>query len=141
MGGCLVTLTFGLLLLALNLIWWVLAAPLLLLSYLWLEAAQLRYWMLVNPVRLVVALVGLPVAVLAQPYVALIPSMGDIEGRSMKLDLCWAWPYSWDVFQAVSQGFEEWADSATPARQAELRQATHVAHLQRVSVGVTQDPE
>ena len=122
-------LTLGLLMILLTLVWWVLAGPLMLLSYVWLEAARLRYWVPVNFVRLAVALVGLPLAVITQLYVALIPSGGDMEGRAAKLNLCWVWPFSWDLWRAMSEGFVEWAESATPERQAELQAAARTARL------------
>lgn len=106
--GLLVTLTFGLLLLPLSLIYILLFfGPLLGLSWLWLRAPLLR-----APV----ALVGVPLAVIGSAYVALIPSMGEPESRITKLLLTDLWPYSllywkwdtgrlrWDTAQNIEFG-------------------------------------
>jgi hypothetical protein len=90
-GGCLVALTFGLLLLPLSLIWVVLfMGPLLGLSWLW-EKTPL--------IRLLLAIIGIPVAALGYAYTLCIPSMGERESTDTKLNLCRTWPFSLDYLR------------------------------------------
>jgi len=85
-GGCLVALTFGLLLLPLSLIWIVLfMSPLLGLSWLWEKAPLLRFPL---------AIIGIPVAALGYVYVLCIPSMGEQDSMDVKLNICRSWPFS-----------------------------------------------
>jgi hypothetical protein len=92
-GGCLVSLTFGLLLIPLTIIWRVLFSwPLLGLSWAWDKVPLLR---------IPLAVVGIPLAAVGATYVALIPSMGDMESRVMKMVLCETWPFSLDCFRSL----------------------------------------
>ena len=89
--GILVTVTFGLLLLPISLVWVVLfLGPLLGLSWLWLRVPFLR---------VPVALVGIPLAALANAYAALMPSMGENASRATKLLQVSVWPYSLQYWQ------------------------------------------
>jgi hypothetical protein len=93
-GGCLVAMTFGLLLLPLSLIWLVFFMnPLLSLSWLWD-----RVWLL----RIPLALIGVPLAVLGAIYTSLVPSMGEMDARATKLLICWTWPFSLDFLRYQS---------------------------------------
>ncbi len=85
--GWLVSLTFGLLLLPMSLIWILLSFPILGASWLCSKIEWLR-----TPI----GLVGIPWVVVANTFVALMPSMGEIEGRTSKLLLAECWPYSWE---------------------------------------------
>jgi hypothetical protein len=92
-GGCLVSLTFGLLLIPLTVIWktfflW----PLLGLSWAWDKVPLLR---------IPLAVVGIPLAAVGATYVALVPSMGDMESRVIKMVLCETWPFSLDYFRSL----------------------------------------
>lgn len=95
-GGCLVGCSFGLLLIPLSLIWLCFLALLIATSWAWDKLSALRWPPLVAASRAILALVGLPLALVAQTYVALIPSMGDIEGRAEKLMLSGIWPFTID---------------------------------------------
>lgn len=84
--GILVNLTFGLLLLPFSLIWMVLFfGPLLGLSYVWER---------IPVARLFISAVGVPLAVLGDIFVCLIPSMGEIESRVVKLLYCQTFPFT-----------------------------------------------
>ena len=84
--GLAVTISFGLLLIPFSLIWTLLfLGPLLALSWTWLRIPLLR---------IPVAVIGVPWAVLGSVYVALIPSMGDMRGRVQKLLICNSWPFT-----------------------------------------------
>lgn len=84
--GILVNLTFGLLLFPMSLIWTVLfLGPLLGLSWLWRKLPFLR---------IPLAIIGIPIAILGSVYTAMMPSMGEIESRVIKLLLCETWPFS-----------------------------------------------
>jgi hypothetical protein len=90
-GGCLVTLTFGLLLWPLGLLWIVLfMGPLLAMSWLWDRAPLLR---------LPLGILGVPAAILGGIYVSLLPPMGEFSSRATKLLICWTWPFSLDFLQ------------------------------------------
>lgn len=85
--GILVTLTFGLLLIPISLIWVVLFfGPLLGLSYVYERIAILKP---------ILSVVGIPLAVLGNIYVALMPSMGEWESRFEKMIICQTFPYTW----------------------------------------------
>jgi hypothetical protein len=89
--GVLVTLTFGLLLLPISLVYIVFVlGPLLGLSWLWLRAPL---------ARLPIALVGVPLAALGNAYTALMPAMGETDSRMTKLLLTGLWPYSLPYWQ------------------------------------------
>lgn len=45
--------------------------------------------------RIPIAIVGIPLAVIAGEFVALIGHNGEWESRSSKLLYCWSFPYSW----------------------------------------------
>jgi hypothetical protein len=98
-GGCLVGCTFGLLLIPLSLVWMVFLALLLATSWVWDRLELLRVPPLVAIVRAAVAVVGIPLALIAEIYVSLMPSMGDLEGRFEKLVTCWVWPFSLDYWR------------------------------------------
>jgi hypothetical protein len=90
-GGCLVTLTFGLLLWPLGLLWIVLfMGPLLATSWLWDRAPLLR---------LPLGILGVPAAILGGIYVGLMPARGEFASRPIKLLICWTWPFSLDYLQ------------------------------------------
>ena len=92
-GGCLVSLTFGLLLIPLGIIWNVFFLwPLLGLSWAWDKVSLLR---------IPLAIVGIPLAAVGATYVALVPSMGDMGSRVMKLVLCETWPFSLDYWRSL----------------------------------------
>jgi len=76
-----------LLLLPLSLIWVVLFfVPLLGLSYVYERVAITRPF---------ISIIGIPLAIIADEYVALIPSMGEKESRYVKMIYCQTFPYSW----------------------------------------------
>ena len=98
--GLLVSLSFGLLLWPLSLVWVVLFfLPLLGLSYLWERVT------LIKPI---IALIGIPLAILGTIFVCLMPSMGEIESRVVKLICCQSFPYSWrfQQFEKKKLNFE-----------------------------------
>ncbi len=88
--GLLVTLSFGILLLPISLIWIVLSFPMIGVS--WLTAK-------IEWLRTPIGLVGIPWVILANTFVALMPSMGELESRAAKLMLTESWPYSWECWQ------------------------------------------
>ena len=87
----LVSITFGLLLFPLSLVWSVLFLfPLVGLSYVYEKAPLLR---------IPIAIIGIPIAVLGNAYAAFIPSMGDMESRCTKLLITESFPFSWHYYQ------------------------------------------
>jgi len=88
--GILVSLSFGLLLLPISLVWIVLIFPLIGTSWLCNRIEVLR-----NPI----GLVGIPWAVVAIIYACLMPSMGELENRASKLMLAESWPFCWEYWQ------------------------------------------
>lgn len=96
--GLLASLTFGLLLLVLSLIWMVLFfGPLMGLSYVYERVTILRP---------VIAIIGIPIAVLGDAYVAITPSMGEFESRFTKMLLCQTFPYTWSYNQFYTKQSE-----------------------------------
>lgn len=60
----------------------------------------------VPALRNTVGIIFIPWVFLADAYVALTPSMGDFESRATKLLLCDAWPFTWELWQFLSQKLE-----------------------------------
>ena len=89
--GLLVSLTFGLLLIPFSIIWIVLfLGPLLGLSYVYERVAITRPF---------ISIIGIPLAVIGNIYVALLPSMGEMDSRYAKMIICQTFPYTWRFFQ------------------------------------------
>ena len=88
--GILISITFGLLLYPLNLVWTIFMYPLVGLSYVYEKVPMLR---------ILVAIIGIPIAVIANTYASLIPSMGDTGKRLSKLLLTESFPYSWHYYR------------------------------------------
>jgi len=88
--GLLVRISFGILLLPLNVIWMAFFAMLLGTSWLWIRAWYLRPLLLVP---------GVLIAVLADVYVSFVPDMGKKYQKILKMTLCDSWPYSYLVFE------------------------------------------
>ena len=91
--GVAVSLTFGFLLLPISLIWMILYFPMLGLSWVCNKAPALRN---------VIGIVFLPWVILADIFVALMPSMGELESRASKMMLCGSWPFTWEFSQFLS---------------------------------------
>lgn len=92
--GLLVKITFGLLLIPFSIIWVILfLGPLLGLSYIYEK---------VFIVRPIIAIVGIPLAIIGDTYVALLPSMGEADSRFSKMIICQTFPYSYSYFQYSS---------------------------------------
>jgi len=89
--GLLVSITFGLLLIPISIVWMILLlGPLLGLSWLCHKIPALRN---------LIGVLFLPWAVLADTFVCLMPSMGEFENRAAKLMLCNTWPFTWEFWQ------------------------------------------
>ena len=81
------TLTFGLLLFPFSFIWMVLfLGPLIGVSYVWERVLFTRLFM---------SMLGIPLAVAGDIYVSLIPSMGEMDSRIVKMLYCQTFPYTW----------------------------------------------
>lgn len=98
--GILVSITFGLLIYPIALVWLILS--LLLISLSWLSS-------ILPGGRFIVGMIGLPLALISSIYVQLMPSMGELESRASHMMLCEAWPYSFEYWQFAS-GRESLAD-------------------------------
>jgi hypothetical protein len=89
--GLFVSLTFGLLLIPISIVWTALfLGPLLGLSYVYERIVILRPF---------ISIIGIPLAVIGHTYVALMPSMGEMDSRFDKLILCQTFPYTWKYIQ------------------------------------------
>jgi hypothetical protein len=83
--GCLVLVTLGLYLLPVDLIWMTLfLGPLIGMSWTWDKFPLLR---------IPVAILGIPAAVLGDAYAAIMPSIGQ-ESRITRTLVCRTWPFS-----------------------------------------------
>lgn len=107
-GGCLVALTFGLLLIPITIIWQFFVWPLLGLSWAWDKVPLLR---------IPLAIVGIPLAAMGTTYVALMPSMGDLGERLNKFLICETWPFSLDYFRSRIKGIEPEYDRVVRIKQ------------------------
>ena len=92
--GLAVSFTFGLLLLPISLIWALLLSPMVAISWLCNKVPALRD---------VFGIIFIPWAVFANTFVALMPSMGELENRASKLMLCGSWPFTWEFQQFLSR--------------------------------------
>ena len=90
-GGCLVAITFGLILIPLTLIWMVFLGLLLGISWLWERAP----W----PLQVLLAIPGIPIAAIGYVYVLMIPSPGEPEATTAKLLMCQTFPYEMDLLR------------------------------------------
>ena len=88
--GILVSISYGILLLPITFLWVLLLFPMIGVSWLTSKMAWLR---------IPVGLLGIPWAIVADTYVALMPSMGEIENRAAKFMLIQSWPYSWECWR------------------------------------------
>lgn len=89
--GILVSLTFGLLLIPISLTWIIFFfAPLLGLSYVFERVTIARPF---------ISIIGIPLAVIGDAYVAIMPSMGELESRFSKMIICQTFPYTWRFIQ------------------------------------------
>jgi len=93
LGGCLIGLTFGVLLFVLTLIWWPFFVLLLGTSWLWLRAWYLR------PILLVP---GVLVSNLANLYITLAPDP-EKASKYAKLSIAEEWPLSWYLIKPPAE--------------------------------------
>ena len=84
-GGVLIALTFGIFALMVTILWLPVLAVLLGTSWLWLNAP---------PLRVLLFLPGIAIAMLAHAYVALMPEI-ERDAKYYKLSLAGEWPLSW----------------------------------------------
>jgi len=87
---CITSLTFGLPLYIMDIIWWPLIGFMLASSWLWYHLPFLR---------IILLLPGVLIAEIASHYVGLMPSMGEWDSRATKIALCDSWPHSLNVFK------------------------------------------
>jgi len=89
--GLFVSLTFNLLLIPISIVWTAcFLGPLLGLSYVYERIAILRPF---------ISIIGIPLAVIGVTFVALLPSMGEMDSKYEKLILCRTFPYAWRFLQ------------------------------------------
>lgn len=53
-------------------------------------------------------LLGIPWAMVADIYICLIPSRGELESRAVKSMLAQSWPYSWECLYKDTSAFKAW---------------------------------
>jgi hypothetical protein len=111
-GGCIVSLTFGLILLPLSLIWLVFWAPLLAISWLWERVP----W----PLQVPLAVVGIPLASIAYAYVLMIPEPGEDESHRSKILLCQTFPFEMDLLRYRRYQAQPKRDENVPPSAAEI---------------------
>jgi len=82
--------TFNLLLLPISFIWIVFFyGPLLGISYIYEKTSFLK---------IPLSIVGIPIALLGNIYVSLMPSMGEMDSRVSKLLFCQTFPFNWHLY-------------------------------------------
>jgi len=133
--GLLVRLTFGILLLPISLIWILLSFPMIGASWL---TAKIRW------LRTPIGILGMPWAILANTFVALMPSMGELESRAAKLMLTEAWPYSWEFWKFQTEHRSVWDPDIIGLREVVERiskgDALKQRTVERISAGEALDP-
>jgi hypothetical protein len=88
--GLLAHITFGLFLWLGSAIWVIFLVLLLATSWLWLKIPLLRIF---------IFFLGICWAVISSIYATLMPCMGELDARKIKLDLCHIWPLSWSLYK------------------------------------------
>lgn len=99
-GGCLIAITFGILLFVLSVIWWPFMILLLGTSWLWLHAWYLR------PILLVP---GVLIATLADLYIMLTPDP-ERDSKHAKLSIAGEWPLSWYLIKPPAEYYRRQVD-------------------------------
>ena len=95
--GFATTLTFGLLLIPLSVVWCLLLSPMVTFSWICNRLPMLRD---------IIGIAFIPWVFITHTYVALIPSMGELESRASKLMLCASWPFTWEFWQFLSRDID-----------------------------------
>ncbi len=93
--GLLAKITFGIFLWIGSVIWMPFFALLIATSWLWLRVPLLRI-LLFFP--------GIILAVVSNIYATLMPCMGEWDARKIKIDLCYIWPLSWNLYRKYVHG-------------------------------------
>ncbi len=86
--GLLVTFSFGLFLIPISIIWSCFYFPILGLSFVWEKYKILR------PIA---SILGIPIAILGEIFVSLMPSMGDNDEKMAKWLSALAFPYTYSL--------------------------------------------
>lgn len=131
--GLLVSVSFGILLLPISLIWILLLFPMIGASWLTAKMGWLR-----NPI----GLLGIPWAIVATTFVALMPSMGELESRAVKLMLTESWPYSWECwrFQTGKTSLHEDHSLREVIDRVSRRDPLMQRTVDRIAIGMALDP-
>jgi len=125
--GLAVSITFGLLLLPISLMWMLLYFPMLGLSWVCFKVSVLRE---------LIGIVFIPWVIVADVFVAIIPSMGELESRASKLMLCECWPYTWEFSRFLAQKLDLDCSDAVALREVLDRIARRDPLKQRVILRV-----
>ena len=127
--GLAVSFTCGLLLVPISFIWLLLFLPMVAISWLCNKAPALRD---------VIGIILIPWAVIADTFVALTPSMGEIEGRAAKMMLCESWPFTWDFLRFLMRRVDLESDDPNTIALKEIvtRMASNNPYAQRVLMRV-----
>jgi hypothetical protein len=96
-GGCAISMTFGLLLVILTIIWWPFLMLLLGTSWLWLKAWYLR------PILL---FPGILIAFISHLYIMLIPEPQK-DAKYSKLSISDEWPLSWYLMKPPKEYYSD----------------------------------
>ena len=131
--GLLVSVSLGILLFPISLIWILLLLPMIGASWLTAKIGWLR-----NPI----GLLGIPWAIVANTFVALMPSMGELESRAAKLMLTQSWPYSWECwrFQTGKTSLHEDHSLREVIDRVSRRDPLMQRTVDRITVGMALDP-
>jgi len=116
--GILVSMSFGLLLFPISFLWMLQLGLLLGLSWFCNKLPLLRN---------VIGFLGIPFALVAEIFVCLMPSMGEVESRAVKMLLCESWPFTWEFWEFRSSRV------AIESRDA--------SHLQNIITRITRNDE
>lgn len=124
-GGCLVSCTFGLLLLPADLVWLVLLGLLLATSWVWERIEVLRVPVLVSLVRILMAIIGIPLGLLSATCTSLVPPMGELESWGTKVFMANVWPFTLDYWRF----YIRFAPLDSPDAERRYRQLAQAARI------------
>jgi len=127
--GLAVTITFGLLLIPISLVWMLLFYPMLALPWVGNKVPALRD---------VLGIIFIPWVLVACSFVQLMPAMGELESRASKMMLCLSWPFTWEFSEFLSRKLDlKSADPAAVALNEVVERMSSGIHLrQRVLMRV-----
>lgn len=97
-----------------------------------------------EPLRIPLGLAFIPWAFVANLFVCLMPSMGELESRAAKLMIANAWPFSWEMWRFQSGRLDLYSNDAVSllevVRRISRKDALMQRTVDRIAMGEQLDP-